>query len=89
MQILSDFFKPFTSTRNSKNKPFATSFFLKTAICIIVVLSLLAGYYHAVFLAEKRKYLRLEDMYVRVRSQIGREAMQDLIDASYEPIEER
>ena len=89
MQIFFDFFKPFTSTRNAENKPYPTSLFLTIALCIIVVLALAAGYYQALYIAENRKYLRLEDMFVRARGQIGREAMQDLIDASYEPIEER
>lgn len=89
MKFFLDFFNPITSSRKKDSKPFETEVLLKISVCLIIVLSLLAGYYHAVFWAERKKYLRLEDMYVRVRSQIGRDAMQDLIDASYEPIDER
>jgi hypothetical protein len=88
MQILLDFFRPITSTQNKNNKPLSSSLVLVVALAVIVVLSLVAGYYHAKYLEEKKRYLRLEDMFVRVRSQIGREAMQDLIDASYQPITE-
>lgn len=88
MQILSSFFRPITNTRNKDNRPTSLSLVLLVALGVIVALSLAAGYYHAKYLAEKRRYLRLEDMFVRVRSQIGREAMQDLIDASYEPVTE-
>jgi hypothetical protein len=88
MQILFDFFRPITSTQNKNNKPLSSSLVLVVALAVIVVLSLVAGYYHAKYLEEKKRYLRLEDMFVRVRSQIGREAMQDLIDASYQPITE-
>lgn len=86
MQMLSSFLKPITSTRSKKNRPTSLSLMLLIALGLIVAVSLVAGYYHAKYLAEKRRYLRLEDMFVRVRSQIGREAMQDLIDASYEPV---
>jgi len=52
-------------------------------VLLIGILSLTTGYYHAALVAEQKKYLRLEDRYVRVREQLGRQATQDLIDASY------
>lgn len=65
-------------------KPFSNQTLTYVLILIVFLLALLAGYYHALFLAENKKYRRLEDRYVRVREELGREAMQDLIDASYE-----
>ncbi len=52
------------------------------ALCI--VLSLLAGYYHGSLETQQKKYQRLEDMYVRVRGELGREETQRLIDVSRE-----
>lgn len=52
---------------------------------LVVVLAILAGYYSHALSLEKRKYLRLEDRYVRVRSQLGVEETQRLIDQSYLP----
>lgn len=64
-------------------KPFSLKIMLVFSVIVIILLSLLAGYYHAQLQAEQKKYLRLEDRYVRVREQLGRQATQDLIDASY------
>lgn len=51
-------------------------------LILSVVLALLAGYYHASLETQTKKYQRLEDMYVRVRGQLGREETQRLIDLS-------
>lgn len=64
-------------------KPFTLKTMFLFSLVLIIILSLLGGYYHAQLLAEQKKYLRLEDRYVRVREQLGRQATQDLIDASY------
>jgi len=56
---------------------------IRSLLVLIVLLALGAGYYHAKFEAEKLKYLRLEDKFVRVRGQLGREETQRLIDDSY------
>jgi hypothetical protein len=85
---INNFIEPITSTRISKNQPTSSRLVLKLAIVIIFVLALLSGYYQVQFSAERKRYLRLEDMFVRVRSQLGREATQDLIDASYHPLDE-
>ncbi len=53
-------------------------------VLLSVVLALLAGYYHASLETQSKKYQRLEDMYVRVRGQLGREETQRLIDLSRE-----
>jgi hypothetical protein len=49
---------------------------------LVVILALAAGYYQSLFANENKKYLRLEDKYVRVRGQLGREETQRLIDES-------
>ena len=51
---------------------------------IIISLSFLAGYYHSAYTLERKRYLRLEDKYVRVRQMLGTEEMQQLIDDSYQ-----
>lgn len=51
---------------------------------LVFVLSLAAGFYQVKYEAEEKKYLRLEDKYVRVRQQLGREETQRLIDLSHE-----
>lgn len=76
------FCMPF-SFRSKLNQPFRAAVVLQFCIIVIVILSFVAGYYHALLKAEQRKYLRLEDRYVRVRNQLGREVMQQLIDDSY------
>lgn len=50
---------------------------------LVVVLAMAAGYYQAKLVASETKYLRLEDRYVRVRQELGREETQRLIDESY------
>jgi len=57
-------------------------------VLIIVALALAAGYYQAKYLAENKKYLRLEDKYVRVRQQLGVDETQRLIDLSYDENQE-
>lgn len=51
-------------------------------VFLSVALALMAGYYHASLESQVKKYQRLEDMYVRVRGQLGREETQRLIDLS-------
>lgn len=57
---------------------------IRLLVVLSVALALLAGYYHASWENQLKKYQRLEDMFVRVRSQLGREEMQRLIDLSRE-----
>lgn len=53
-------------------------------VILTIVFSLVAGWHHQQYVAERKRYLRLEDMFVRVRSELGREQTQELIDRSYE-----
>ncbi len=55
---------------------------IRLLLGLCIVLSLLAGYYHASLGTQQKKYARLEDMYVRVRNELGREETQRLIDQS-------
>lgn len=55
---------------------------IRLLLVICIVLSLLAGYYHASLATQQKKYARLEDMFVRVRNELGREETQRLIDQS-------
>ena len=65
-------------------QPFQSKFVLQVAVAIIIFLSLLAGYYHALYKSENIKYRRLEDKYVRVRGELGIDKTQELIEASYD-----
>lgn len=65
-------------------KPFSEKWVTRILLLIVIILALMAGYYDAALSAEKRKYLRLEDLYVRVRGELGREETQRLIDLSRE-----
>ena len=70
-------------------KPFSSKFVLQVALGVIIFLSYLAGYYHAVYKSENLKYRRLEDKYVRVRGELGIEKTQELIEASYVDTEQK
>lgn len=65
-------------------KPISDKWIIKFLLLLIIILSLMAGYYQASLVAEQKKYLRLEDSYVRVRNELGREETQRLIDFSKE-----
>lgn len=52
-------------------------------VIIILVLAFATGYFQIKYESEQLKYLRLEDKFVRVRGQLGREETQKLIDDSY------
>lgn len=56
----------------------------RAMLIAMVVLAITAGYFHSKWDGEKRKYQLLEDRYVRVRDQLGREEMQRLIDLSHQ-----
>lgn len=64
--------------------PWSPRTLLRVSWIIIILVSFAAGYSYLLYKTENLKYRRLEDRYVRVRDQIGRQAMQDLIDASYQ-----
>lgn len=56
-------------------------------VVVIIVLGFMAGYYHSALKIERLRFERYEDMFVRVRSQLGRDEMQRLIDQSYQETE--
>ncbi len=56
---------------------------IRVLTALVVVLALLAGIYHEKASQQEKMYNRLEDKYVRVRSQLGVEETQRLIDLSY------
>lgn len=58
--------------------------FNRLLFIVVIALAFLAGYYQSALQIEKLKFARYEDMFVRVRGQLGREEMQRLIDQSYE-----
>lgn len=48
-----------------------------------ILFALLAGLYQELYRVERKKYANLENLYVRVRGQLGRTETQRLIDESY------
>lgn len=66
------------------SQPIPSIWIIRGLLMLVVILAVLAGYYHASLVAERKKYLRLEDLYVRVRNELGRETTQQLIDFSRE-----
>ncbi len=69
---------------NPVDQPLASKQILRVAVVLVVVLALVAGYYQTTLGSERKKYLRLEDKYVRVRDQLGVEETQRLIDESHQ-----
>lgn len=65
-----------------QKRPIEDKWIIRALLLIIVILAIATGYYHSALASEQKKYLKLEDMYVRVRSELGREATQNLIDIS-------
>lgn len=57
---------------------------IRFLLVLVFILSLAAGYYQVQWELEQKRYKRIEDLYVRVRSELGRDATQELIDRSYE-----
>lgn len=68
--------------RKLMTKPLSYKTLTRVLVLIILILSIMAGYFHASLIAEQKKYLRLEDKYVRVRDELGTEETQRLIDES-------
>lgn len=56
---------------------------IRLLLTLVVILAIVAGYFQVKYEGEQLKYLRLEDKFVRVRGQLGREETQRLIDDSY------
>jgi uncharacterized protein YxeA len=64
--------------------PISVKNLIRILVIIIILISLLAGFYHSAYKIEQKRYLQLEDKYTRVRQQLGKEKMQELIDQSYQ-----
>lgn len=67
-----------------QTKPIDDKWIIRILLMLTIVLAITAGYYNAALVSEQKKYLKLEDMYVRVRTELGRDATQNLIDISRE-----
>jgi hypothetical protein len=78
-----------TSPMPDPARPFSQITVTRVLLLTVIFLAFATGYYAALYQVEQRKYRRLEDMYVRVRGQLGREETQRLIDLSYEQNDNR
>lgn len=67
----------------SSKQPINSRTVIRFLMVIVLILMYLTGYFHSLYHLERKRYLKLEDKYVRVRNMLGREVMQDLIDESY------
>lgn len=63
--------------------PLSEKTVIRVLLVLTVILALAAGFFQTSLSAEQKKYLRLEDRYVRVRNSLGVEETQRLIDESY------
>lgn len=64
--------------------PVSSKWIIRLLLLLVIVLAILAGHYAYALSLEQKKYLRLEDKYVRVRGELGISETQRLIDQSYE-----
>ena len=64
-------------------KPIKEKNVIRLLLVLVIILAIVSGYFQALYKQERKRYLRLEDKYVRVRGQLGREKMQELIDRSH------
>ena len=62
--------------------------FNRIAFILIVVLALAAGFYQSAYKTEIKRYNRLEDRYVRLEMMIGKEKAEELIEDSYQYVDE-
>lgn len=63
--------------------PIPAQLILRLVVLLCVLFALIAGLYYELYTYEKKRYTLIEDRYVRVREQLGRQEMQRLIDQSY------
>jgi hypothetical protein len=62
--------------------------FNRIAFILVVALALAAGFYQSAYKTEIKKYNRLEDLYVRLEMMLGEEKAEELIDDSYQYVDE-
>lgn len=65
-------------------KPISDKNIIRILLLLVIVLAILAGLYQTAYSNENKKYMLLEDKYVRVRGELGIEKTQELIDQSYQ-----
>ncbi len=63
--------------------PISPKLINRVLIVSVVILAVAAGFYRSALEAEQKKYKYIEDKYVRVRSVLGVEETQRLIEESY------
>ena len=66
---------------NKLVQPINPKTLIRILVVIIIGLIYLASYYKSQYRLETKKYLQLEDKYVRVRMMLGRDELQNLIDS--------
>lgn len=68
-------------------QPISHTTLFRFQLAVIVLLAFASAYFHSLYQLERKRYNRLEDMFVRVRAELGREETQRLIDLSYQQSE--
>lgn len=67
---------------STAHQPVPPKFMIAALLFALIVVSFLAGYYQVSWQASQKRYKRLEDVYVRLRNELGVEEAQRLIDLS-------
>ena len=62
--------------------------FNRIALLLIILLALAAGFFQSAYQTEIKKYNRLEDLYVRLEMMVGEEKAEELIEDSYQYVNE-
>lgn len=56
-------------------------------LLLVITLAFLSGFYMNLYNLEQRKYLRLEDAYIRLQTMLGEQKVRELINSSYQYID--
>lgn len=64
--------------------PLSDKTVFRILVFVVLILSITTGLYAEKLRQQQKLYDRVEDMFVRVRGELGREETQRLIDQSYE-----
>lgn len=65
-------------------KPISEAWMMRILLLIILLLAISSGYYHTKLTQLNKVHQRLDDKYVRVRSELGVEEVNRLLEASYD-----
>lgn len=62
--------------------PLSTKFMIVALLLALIVVSFLAGFYQVSWQASEKRYKRIENLYVRLRNELGVDEVKRLIEQS-------